>query len=63
VAIGAGQPTVEPKYYRVKRHLLESIESMAPGSAVPTERDLAAVLDTSRTTVRQALTELVTEGR
>jgi GntR family transcriptional regulator len=63
VTDGAGQPTAEPKYYRVKRHLLESIESMAPGSAVPTERDLAAALATSRTTVRQALTELVTEGR
>jgi GntR family transcriptional regulator len=62
VAAEAGQPTVEPKYYRVKRHLLESIESLAPGSAVPTERDLAAALDTSRTTVRQALTELVSEG-
>jgi len=36
---------------------------MVPGSAVPTERDLASALDTSRTTVRQALTELVSEGR
>jgi GntR family transcriptional regulator len=63
VAAGAGQASIEPKYYRVKRHLLESIESMAPGSAVPTERDLAAALNTSRTTVRQALTELVSEGR
>jgi GntR family transcriptional regulator len=53
----------EPKYYTVKRHLLSIIDSLEPGSPVPTERDLAAELDTSRTTVRQALVELVTEGR
>lgn len=53
----------EPKYYTVKRHLLERIESLTPGSAVPTERELAAELSTSRTTVRQALVDLVAEGR
>jgi GntR family transcriptional regulator len=53
----------EPKYYTVKRHLLERIESLAPGSAVPTERELASELATSRTTVRQALVDLVAEGR
>ena len=52
-----------PKYYLVKRHLLERIESLPPGSPVPTERDLTAELATSRTTVRQALGELVGEGR
>lgn len=56
-------PAREPKYYRVKRHLLASIDSLEPGSPVPTERELAADLDTSRTTVRQALIELVAEGR
>lgn len=55
--------TREPKYYTVKRHLMEHIESLEPGSAVPTERVLAADLNTSRTTVRQALVELVAEGR
>lgn len=55
--------TAEPKYYAVKRHLLEFIGSLEPGSAVPTERELAAQMQTSRTTVRQALTELVVEGR
>ncbi len=54
---------IEPKYYTVKRHLLEFIGSLAPGSAVPTERELAAEMQTSRTTVRQALGELVVEGR
>ena len=53
----------EPKYYTVKRHLLEFIGALEPGSAVPTERELATELQTSRTTVRQALGELVVEGR
>lgn len=53
----------EPKYYTVKRHLLDAIGSLPPGSAVPTERELATELSTSRTTVRQALVDLVAEGR
>ncbi|MEP7019930.1 MAG: GntR family transcriptional regulator [Pseudonocardiales bacterium] len=53
----------EPKYYKVKRHLLGLIETLSPGSPVPTERDLGTELATSRTTVRQALFELVAEGR
>jgi GntR family transcriptional regulator len=53
----------EPKYYAVKRHLLDFIGSLEPGAAVPTERDLALKMQTSRTTVRQALGELVIEGR
>ena len=53
----------EPKYYAVKRHLLDIIETLTPGSPVPTERLLMAQLGTSRTTVRQALAELVGEGR
>jgi GntR family transcriptional regulator len=53
----------EPKYYAVKRHLLDFIGSLEPGAAVPTERDLALQMQTSRTTVRQALGELVVEGR
>ncbi len=52
-----------PKYYSVKLHLLEYIDSLEQGAPVPTERDLAADLGTSRTTVRQALVELVAEGR
>jgi GntR family transcriptional regulator len=52
-----------PKYYRLKQHLLEMTGALPPGSALPPERDLSARFGTSRTTVRQALQELVIEGR
>jgi GntR family transcriptional regulator len=52
-----------PKYYLVKRHLLEIIDALPPGAPVAPERVLTAELRTSRTTVRQALAELVGEGR
>lgn len=54
----AGTPTRTarvPKYYRLKRHLLDMTETLPPGTPVPPERTLAAEFDTSRTTVRQAL--------
>jgi len=57
------QEKAEPKYYVVKRHLLGLLPDFGPGVALPTERELASLLSTSRSTVRQALTELVTEGR
>jgi GntR family transcriptional regulator len=52
-----------PKYYDVKRQLLELIRTMAAGTPVPPERELALQYHTSRTTIRQALAELVVEGR
>lgn len=52
-----------PKYYEVKRHLLGLIPDCGPDVALPSERDLASQLQTARSTVRQALAELVTEGR
>jgi GntR family transcriptional regulator len=63
MTIAQDQAVSEPKYYTVKRHLLEIIASLQPGSLVATERELATELQTSRTTVRQALSELVAEGR
>jgi len=51
-----------PKYYRVKEDLLALIDGAPPGMAIPTERDLAERFSTSRTTVRQAIAELVAEG-
>jgi len=60
---GAARTARVPKYYGLKRHLLEMTETMPPGTPVPPERTLAGEFDTSRTTVRQALQELVVEGR
>jgi GntR family transcriptional regulator len=56
------QPRI-PKYYGLKRHLLEMTKLLPPGSPVPPERTLSVDFGTSRTTVRQALQELVLEGR
>jgi GntR family transcriptional regulator len=53
----------EPKYWGLKRHLLDLLRSLPAGSPIPTERSLAAEFDVSRTTVRQALAELTVEGR
>ncbi|WP_084959332.1 GntR family transcriptional regulator [Thermoactinospora rubra] len=52
-----------PKYYDVKRNLLELTKSLPAGASLPPERTLAVRFETSRTTVRQALSELVVEGR
>lgn len=60
---GSGRTARVPKYYRLKRHLLEMTETVPSGTPVPPERTLATEFDTSRTTVRQALQELVVEGR
>src|ERR1700728_3782773 len=60
---GPGAPPRLPKYYQVKRQLLELTAALDAGSPVPPERELARSYGTSRTTVRQALAELVIEGR
>ncbi|WP_236796445.1 GntR family transcriptional regulator [Amycolatopsis sp. GM8] len=53
----------EPKYWTLKQHLLDLLESLPPGSSIPTERALANDFGVSRTTVRQALADLTAEGR
>ncbi|MZD06182.1 GntR family transcriptional regulator, partial [Streptomyces sp. SID5785] len=50
------------KRERVRDHILELIESHAPGDAIPSERTLCAGLGVSRPTLRAAVDELVAAG-
>lgn len=52
-----------PKYWGLKQRLLELLEALPPGTAIPTERALALQFNASRTEVRQALADLTVEGR
>ncbi|MGW1001594.1 GntR family transcriptional regulator [Streptomyces sp. NPDC002520] len=52
-----------PKYYAVKARLAALLEELGEGGLIPTERDLAERYDVARETVRQAVRELVLEGR
>jgi GntR family transcriptional regulator, nutrient-sensing system regulator len=52
-----------PKHYEVRDRIAELIAGAAVGTPVPTERELAERLNTSRTTVRQALTSLEQDGK
>lgn len=51
-----------PLYYQLKQHLKEHINHCRVGDAIPTENELCEQFDVSRTTVRQAIAELVSEG-
>ena len=53
-----------PLYYQLKTAILDNIKSgtYEQGSMIPKEQDFCEILDISRTTVRQAMTELVHEG-
>jgi GntR family transcriptional regulator, nutrient-sensing system regulator len=55
-------PGLAPKYSRLKEDLLALIRGLSPGSPIQTERELCALYGVSRTTVRQALQQLVHEG-
>lgn len=52
-----------PKYYAVKAQLLTLLGEVGEGQSLPPERELATRFDVSRATVRQAISELVLEGR
>jgi GntR family transcriptional regulator len=53
-----------PLYYQLKKQILTLIEnaSIQKGGMLPPENELCEVLNVSRPTIRQALSELVTEG-
>ncbi|CCH29065.1 GntR family transcriptional regulator [Actinosynnema sp. NPDC047251] len=52
-----------PRYYAVKTELLWLVESLGEGTALPSERELAERFSVSRVTLRQAVGELVLEGK
>ncbi|MFG2196228.1 GntR family transcriptional regulator [Streptomyces sp. NPDC048639] len=52
-----------PKYYAVKTRLALLLDELGEGEPLPTERDLSVRYEVSRETVRQALRELLLEGR
>ncbi|MGA4849053.1 GntR family transcriptional regulator [Streptomyces sp. G5(2025)] len=52
-----------PKYYAVKARIAALTDELVDGQALPTERDLAERYEVARETVRQALRELLLEGR
>ncbi|MFF8836560.1 GntR family transcriptional regulator [Streptomyces sp. NPDC015130] len=52
-----------PKYYAVKAKLTLLVDELGEGGLLPTERDLAVRYEVSRETLRQALRELLLEGR
>lgn len=54
-----------PLYFQLKQQLVEKMDSREwkPGDPIPSERELSESYEISRMTVRQALHELVNEGR
>ena len=52
-----------PLYFQLKKFIAEEIDNgnYPPDSMIPTEKELSQIFDISRTTVRQAITELVQE--
>jgi GntR family transcriptional regulator len=52
-----------PKYQSVHDALVVMMETLAPGSAMPTERELCQTFSVSRATIRQALGQLEIEQR
>lgn len=52
----------EPLYKQLKQILFEQVKISENGDPLPTEDNLCEIFSVSRQTVRQALSELVTEG-
>lgn len=53
-----------PLYYQLKSIILEEINkgNLHTGDMIPTEKEISSIFDISRTTIRQAITELVQDG-
>lgn len=61
---GAGtDPARMPKSYRVRAELESLLRELSEGDPLPSERDLAVRCGVARETVRQAVRELLVEGR
>ena len=52
-----------PRYYAVKTQLLELTRAWGEGAVLPSERELAERFGVARMTLRQAVSELVLEGK
>ncbi|MEU7482965.1 GntR family transcriptional regulator [Streptomyces sp. NPDC042319] len=52
-----------PKYYAAKVRIGELLAELGEGETLPTERELALRFEVSRETLRQALRDLLLEGR
>lgn len=52
-----------PKYYAAKVEIAALLAELGEGELLPTERELALRFEVSRETLRQALRELILEGR
>ncbi|TWP49052.1 GntR family transcriptional regulator [Lentzea tibetensis] len=52
-----------PRYYAVKTELFDLVETLGEGTVLPSERELAERFSVSRVTLRQAVSELVLEGK
>jgi GntR family transcriptional regulator len=52
-----------PLYYQLKERLSKMIRAYKPGQRIPSENELSNTFGVSRPTVRQALQELVSEGK
>lgn len=53
-----------PRYVQLRQRLSDGVQSglLAPGSPLPPEREIAAITDFSRVTVRKAIQSLADEG-
>ncbi|GAA3180089.1 MULTISPECIES: GntR family transcriptional regulator [Rhodococcus] len=62
---GTSSVVIEPelKYYRVRTEIETILSGLDEGDSVPSERELAARFTVARETVRQALRDLLVEGR